>query len=193
MSNRLSRTASVALAAVVVFIAWPPSALLAQLEYQTYSVVSKARVHTRVEGDPRERTASQILTFGAPLPPERFTFNGPVVDAPSQPPQNPDPALLNASGTIFPQHVEMRPEFFDWGNAYFIRAHNRHSEQARAQAQFDTKLSMTFTVATPQEYSVSATATTAPLEELSAIGTAFAYDFRLFRGLMPLNLSSRSS
>ena len=192
MYIRLSRLASVALAVVVLSFA-SSSQLPAQIEYQTYSVLSKARVHTRVEGDPRERTASQQLTFGAPLPPERFNFNGPTVEAPSQPPQNPDPTLLNAAGTIFPQHVEMRPEFFDWGNDFFIRALNRLSEQARAQAQFETTMAMTFTVATAQEYSISASATSAPLDALSAVGSAFAYDFRLFRGPMPLELSSRSA
>lgn len=178
-------TSATALATLVLFV----SSARAQLAYQSYSLVSKARVHTRVEGTNQERTQSQILTFGAPLPPQRFNFTGPAVEAPA----TFNPAELNAAGTIFPQHVEMRPEFFDWGNDFFIRALNRHSEQARAQAQFDTKMAMTFTVDSAQEYTVNASVTTAPLEALSAIGEAYAYDFRLFRGPMPLDLSSRSS
>ena len=187
MSYRSFHTSSAAAALAIVVLFVSPAR--AQLEYQTYTLTSKARVHSRVEGTSQERTQSQILTFAAPLPPQRFNFNGPAVEAPA----TFNPAELNASGTIFPQHVEMRPELFDWGNEYFIRVLNHHSEQARAQAQFDTKMAMTFTVASAQEYTVTARAQTGPLEELSAIGEAHAYDFRLFRGPIPMDLSSRSA
>ena len=184
--------ASCAFAAVTSFAF--SASTFAQIQYQSFSLVAKARVHSRVEGDPRERTASQILTFGAPLPPDRFNFTGPEISAPSFPADNPNPSLLNASGTIFPLSLEMRPEFFDYDHAFFVDVLNHLNEQARAQAQFETTFAMTFTVGSAQEYQVALDLRTSARQRVpSPIGEAHAYDFRLFRGMLPLTLQSRSS
>jgi hypothetical protein len=82
---------------------------------------------------------------------------------------------------------------FDWGNDYLIHAYNDHSEQGRAQAQFDTTLVMTFSVGAPQEYSLDLSATAEPLNGLPLIGGTFAYDFRLFRDGIPFDGRSRSA
>src|SRR5688572_3320205 len=189
MSSRFVAHCASAVALLFAF----NSETFAQIQYQTFSLVSKARVHSRVEGDPRERTASQILTFSAPLPPDRFNFSGPDVAAPSFPAENPNPSLLNASGTIFPLSLEMRPEFFDYDNAFFVDVLNHLNEQARAQAQFETTFAMTFTVGSPQEFQIAADVQTSARRAPSAVGEAHAYDLRLFRGMLPLILQSRSS
>ena len=184
MYNSLVPRASFALA-VVFFV----SSSSAQLNYQSFSLVSHVRVHTRVEGVNDGRTVNQTHTISQPLPPQRFNFTGPTVNASTFP----DPSPLDARGTVFPLHVEMRPGFFDWGNDYFVHAYNEHSPQGRAQAQFDTSLVMTFTVAAPLEYAFDLGATAQPLNNLPLIGGAFAYDFRLLRNGIPFDGRSRSA
>jgi hypothetical protein len=186
MRNSLVLRASVALA-LAFFVS--PSSTFAQLGYQSLSLVSHVRVHTRVEGVNDGRTVNQTHTISQPLPPQRFNFTGPTVNASTFP----DPSPLDARGTVFPLHVEMRPQLFDWGNDYLIHAYNEHSEQGRAQAQFDTALVMTFTVGAPLEYSFDLGATAQPLNNLPLVGGTFAYDFRLFRDGIPIDARSRSA